>query len=470
MAARAPGSTPSPGRPARPVRSAYQTLRDPPDTDPMRCCHADFALAEGSDRGFTVGMPTFTFGPGVLAEAGDHARDLGMKRVALFTDRRLVSGEYVARVHASLRAAGVGVTVYDAVRIEPDDGSFLDAARFAADGRFDGYVSVGGGSVIDTCKAANLYATHPADFMAYVNAPIGEGRRVPGPIRPHIACPTTSGTGSEVTGIAILALRAINAKTGIISRQLIPTIALVDPDVTRSLPAAAVASTGFDCMSHALESITARAWPRRLNPAKGTSRPVSQGANPFSDLLATRARELVGQFLVRAVANASDTEARSEMMYAAMLAGVAFNAAGCHLPHGLSYAVSGLTKNWQVPGYPDDRSLVPHGMAVVLNNPSVWRHTASAHPQRHRHCAHCLGADVAHVGPGDEGEALAARVIDLMRATGMPNGLAALGFDEAQVDDLATGAEPQYRVIKNAPVDIGRDELRQLFRAALRYW
>ena len=436
----------------------------------MRCCHADFALVEGSDRGFTVGMPTFTFGPGVLAEAGDNARDLGMKRVGLFTDARLVSGEHVAKVRASLGAAGVDVAVYDSVKIEPDDASFQDAARFAAGGRFDGYVSVGGGSVMDTCKVANLYAEHPADFMAYVNAPIGEGRRVPGAVRPHIACPTTSGTGSETTGIAIFTLRSINAKTGIISRRLIPSIALVDPDVTRSLPGAAVAATGFDCMSHALESITARAYPRRLNPAKGALRPVSQGANAFSDMLATEALKLVGQFLERAVRDASDTEARTEMMYAAMLAGIAFNAAGCHLPHGLSYAVSGLTKNWHVPGYPEGASLVPHGMAVVLNNPSVWRHTAPASPERHLHCAHCLGADVRGADPAFAGEALATRVIGLMRATGMPNGLNALGFDESHVDALATGAEPQYRVIKNAPVDIGRDELKRLFRSALKYW
>ncbi len=436
----------------------------------MRCCHADFALAEGSDRGFTVGMPTFTFGPGVLAEAGDNARDLGMKRVGLFTDARLVSGEHVAKVRASLGAAGVDVAVYDSVKIEPDDASFQDAARFAAGGRFDGYVSVGGGSVMDTCKVANLYAEHPADFMAYVNAPIGEGRRVPGAVKPHIACPTTSGTGSETTGIAIFTLRSINAKTGIISRRLIPSIALVDPDVTRSLPGAAVAATGFDCMSHALESITARAYPRRLNPAKGALRPVSQGANAFSDMLATEALKLVGQFLERAVRDASDTEARTEMMYAAMLAGIAFNAAGCHLPHGLSYAVSGLTKNWHVPGYPEGASLVPHGMAVVLNNPSVWRHTAPASPERHLHCAHCLGADVRGADPAFAGEALATRVIGLMRATGMPNGLNALGFDESHVDALATGAEPQYRVIRNAPVDIGRDELKRLFRSALKYW
>ncbi|CAG0997848.1 alcohol dehydrogenase [Burkholderiales bacterium] len=436
----------------------------------MRCCHADFALVEGSDRGFTVGMPTFTFGAGVLGEAGDNARDLGMTRVALYTDARLAGGEHVGTVRASLAAAGVDVAVYDQVRIEPDDVSFEEAARFAADGRFDGYVSVGGGSVMDTCKAANLYATHPAAFMTYVNAPIGEGRRVPGAVRPHIACPTTSGTGSETTGIAIFTLRALNAKTGIISRRLIPSIALVDPDVTRSLPPAAIAATGFDCMSHSLESITARPFPRRLNPAVGAARPVSQGANAFSDMLATEALKLVGAFLERAVRDVSDAEARTEMMYAAMLSGIAFNAAGCHLPHGLSYAVSGLAKDWHVPGYPADRSLVPHGMAVVLNNPSVWRHTAPSSPERHLHCAHCLGADVRGAGPDFAGEALATRVVELMRATGMPNGLSALGFDDSHVDALATGAEPQYRVIRNAPVDIGRDELKGLFRAAMRYW
>ena len=282
--------------------------------------------------------------------------------------------------------------MYSDVAIEPSDASFQDATRFAADGRFDGYVSVGGGSVMDTCKAANLYAAHPAEFMTYVNAPIGGGQKVPGPVKPHIACPTTSGTGSETTGIAIFNLRSLNAKTGIISRRLIPDVALIDPTVTATLPKNAVAATGFDCMSHALESLTARAYPRRLSPAKGIDRPVSQGANPFSDMLATEALKSVGAFLVRAVNDASDTEARTEMMYAAMLAGIAFNAAGCHLPHGLSYAVSGLTKDWHVPGYPEGKTLVPHGMAVVLNNPSVWRFTAPCCPERHLHGARCLGA------------------------------------------------------------------------------
>jgi hydroxyacid-oxoacid transhydrogenase len=436
----------------------------------MACCHADFAALEGSDRGFTLGMPTFTFGPGVLAEAGDNAAELGLKRVALFTDHRLAAGEHVAKVKASLAAANVECVVYDEVVIEPTDKSLQEAARFARESNVDGYVSVGGGSVMDTCKAANLYASHPAEFMTYVNAPIGAGQRVPGPVRPHIACPTTSGTGSETTGISIFTLTSMNAKTGIISRRLIPTIALVDPDVTRSLPANVVASTGFDCMSHALESITARLYPRRLNPAQGIRRPVSQGANPFSDALATQALSSVGQYLVRAVRDATDTEARTEMMYAAMLAGIAFNAAGCHLPHGLSYAVSGLIKDWHVDGYPEGRTLIPHGMSVVLNNPSVWRETAFAHPERHLRCARALGGATNGATHADAGEVLAGRIIELMRAAGMPNGLTALGFGEAHIDALATGAEPQYRVIKNAPIDVDRDAIKRLFRAALRYW
>ena len=439
----------------------------------MPCCHVDFALTDQSDPAFTVGMPTFTFGAGCLAEAGEQARALDLARVALFTDRYLRDSPHVATVRSSLVAAGVDAVIYDEVSIEPTTGSFQAAAKFAAEGRFDGYVSVGGGSVMDTSKAANLYATHPAEFMSYVNAPIGGGQKVPGAVKPHIACPTTSGTGSETTGIAIFNLTDINAKTGIISRRLIPTIALIDPNVALSLPRNVVAASGFDCMSHALESITARPWPRRLNPARGASRPVSQGANPFSDALAAEALRGVGRYLVRAVSDASDVEARTEMMYAAMLAGIAFNAAGCHLPHGLSYAVSGLARDFRLPGYPEGKTLVPHGMAVVLNNPSVWRYTAACCPERHVHGATCLDGDTRDVKPGDAteaGEALAGRVIELMRAVGIPNGLSDLGFRASDVDALAAGAEPQWRVIRNAPKDVSRDDLKALFGAAMKYW
>jgi alcohol dehydrogenase class IV len=205
-----------------------------------------------------------------------------MTRVALFTDPGLATFPSVATVRASLLAAGIDVVLYDRVEVEPTDASFKAAAAFATDGRFDGYVSVGGGSTIDTCKAANLYATYPADFMAYVNPPIGGGAVVPGPLKPHIACPTTSGTGSECTGIAIFDLLEMGAKTGIVSRRLRPSLGIVDPDVLRTLPSVVVASSGFDVLSHALESYTALPYSRRTRPRTGEERPSSQGANPFS--------------------------------------------------------------------------------------------------------------------------------------------------------------------------------------------
>jgi len=158
------------------------------------------------------------------------------------------------------------------------------------------------------------------------------------------------------------------------------------------------------------------------------------------------------------------------MMFAATQAGIAFNAAGCHLPHGLSYPVSGLTREFHLEGYPAGKTLVPHGMAVVLNNPSVWRYTAPCSPQRHLHGAACLGAETRDALPQDAGEALAGRVIEMMRATGMPNGLSDLGFTLADVDALAAGSEPQYRVIRNAPKEVSREDLKNLFTAAMRYW
>ena len=146
----------------------------------MSCCHNYFEVTEGHEQVFSVDIPSISFGHGVLAEAGDHAKALGMTRVALFTDPTLINLPYVAQVRDALKAAGVDVVVFDAVKVEPTDQSFKAAAQFAAEGQFDGYVSVGGGSVIDTCKAANLYATWPTgDFLDYVNAPIGAGKPVP---------------------------------------------------------------------------------------------------------------------------------------------------------------------------------------------------------------------------------------------------------------------------------------------------
>ncbi len=435
----------------------------------MSCCH-NYALGEGGDTAFSVDISSVTFGPGCLAEAGDHAAGLGLRRIALFTDRSLARLEHPQIVRDSLAAAGLDIAVYDEVQVEPTDTSFQAAARFAQEGAFDGFVSVGGGSVIDTCKAANLYAAHPAEFETYVNAPIGGGRPVPGPLKPHIACPTTCGTGSECTGIAIFDLLSMKAKTGIVSRHLRPSMALIDPSVCRTLPESVVAASGFDVLSHALESLTARPYSRRPAAARPGLRPLSQGANPWSDIGCREALRLTGQYLARAVADATDEEARGQLLWAATLAGIAFGNAGCHAPHGMSYSVSGLVRDFQPPGYPDDAPIIPHGMSVIVNAPSVFRFTANACPDRHLAAADLLGAENRGAGKADAGEVLAGRIVELMRETGIPNGLTGVGYGEGDIEALTEGAFPQRRLFDNAPCAIERPALAELYRDALSYW
>jgi alcohol dehydrogenase class IV len=435
----------------------------------MACC--DFpTVAEDGDGAFTVDSSRITFGRGCLAEVGDRARALGLRRVALFSDAGVARLAVFEETRGSLAAAGLDVIPYTEVHVEPTDASFLDAASFAQELNPDGYVSLGGGSVIDTCKAANLYASYPADLLTYVNKPIGEGKPVPGPLKPHIACPTTAGTGSEVTGIAIFDLLSLSAKTGIASHTLRPTEALVDPDCTASLPREVVASAGLDVLSHALESYTARPYVLRHAPERPSLRPMSQGANPWSDLGCREALRLLGKYLERAVSDAADGEAREQMMWAATLAGIAFGNAGVHAPHAMAYAVAGLVRDFRPPGYPAGEPLVPHGMAVIVNAPSAFRFTAEVSPERHLEGARLVGADTQGAGAQDAGEVLTKELIRIMRAVGMPNGLTGVGYSEDDVVALTEGAHPQQRLLQNAPREMSKPVLAELFRQAMRYW
>lgn len=434
----------------------------------MSCCH--YQLESGGDGAFSVDASRITFGRGCIGELGHRAGALGMTRVALFSDRTVAGLPFFDTARRALASAGMDVVAYTDVHVEPTDASFRAAAAFAAETKPDGYVSVGGGSVIDTAKAANLYATYPADFLAYVNQPVGEGRAVPGPLAPHIACPTTSGTGSEVTGMAIFDLVSMAAKTGIAAPALRPTEALIDPDCTDTLPPEVVACSGLDVLSHALESYTARPHTRRPAADPPHRRPMSQGANPWSDLGCREALRLLGSHLVRAVADAADRDAREQTMWAATLAGIAFGNAGVHIPHAMAYAVAGQIRNFHPVGYPDAEPMVPHGMAVIVNAPSVFRAIASTGPARHLEAATLLGADAAGAGPDDAGEVLASRLIEIMRDAGMPNGLGGLGYTESDCAALAHGAWPQQRLLQNAPIETTESGLAELFGTAMRYW
>jgi hydroxyacid-oxoacid transhydrogenase len=420
----------------------------------------------GGERIFDVETARISYGSGAMAELGTHARLLGIERIALFSDPLVTELPLFAAAQSALEAAGCEVHTYARTRIEPTNDSWADAIAFARDVRPDGYVSIGGGSTIDTCKAANLYATHPADFMAYVNAPVGEGRAIPGPLRPHIACPTTAGTGSECTGIAIFDHLPLEAKTGIASRLLRPTLALIDPDWTASLPASVVACAGFDVLAHALESYTARPYTQRAAAGAG-KRPLSQGANPFSDLACLEALDILGRYLVRAVSDCHDAEARERMMFAATLAGIGFGNSGVHVPHAMAYAVAGQVRSYRPPGYPQTAPIVPHGMAVILNAPAVFAYTTAAAVRRHREAAHRLGAPVDAVADDEIGALLAQRLRELMRATGLPPDLTALGYSAADVTALVAGTLAQQRLLANSPCPIDGEVLGRLFSDAL---
>lgn len=428
-----------------------------------------FTHKSGGDRIFAVEAPKIKFGRGSLQEVGDDAKALGMSRVAVYTDPRVAQQEPVAKVVESLKSNGLDAVVYDQVAVEPTDISFKQGSQFASEGKFDGFVSVGGGSVMDTSKASNLYSCYPADFLDYVNAPIGRAVPVPGALKPHIACPTTFGTASECTGIAIFDLLEMEAKTGIVSPMIRANLGVLDPSVLSSLPPLVRAANGFDVFSHACESITARPYTHRLAPESSQKRPLNQGANPYSDMACLEAIKLVGEHIVQAV-NEPVEENYDALMFAGMLAGIGFGNAGCHLPHGMSYAVAGLVKDYAPEGWPVDHPMVPHGISVIVNSPAVFRKTGPACAERHWQAAAAMGADLTDTKVEDGGDILADQILGMMRETDIPNGLSGVGYSMDDLDALTDRSYAQKRLIDNGPMPISRDELKDLFRNSMTLW
>jgi hydroxyacid-oxoacid transhydrogenase len=419
---------------------------------------------------FEMATSNIRFGPGVTREVGMDLADMGARRVMVVTDPNLARLAPVAAVIESLKREKIDFELFDRARVEPTDESFKEAIDFARAGSFDGFVAVGGGSSIDTAKAANLYATYPADLLEYVNPPIGKGSPVPGPLKPFIAVPTTAGTGSETTGVAIFDLVEMHAKTGIAHRRLKPTLGLIDPENTRTMPPLVAAATGLDVFCHAIESYTALPFHQR--PAADTPllRPAYPGSNPISDVWSAAAVRLAAEYLPRAVEDPDDDEARSAMCLAAAYAGIGFGNAGVHLPHGMSYPVSGMVRGYRPEGYEVDEPLVPHGMSVILNAPAVFRFTGPACPERHLQAAEMLGIDVSAAALEDAGKILADGIVGFMRRLNIPNGLSAVGYNRDDIPALVEGTLPQHRVTKLSPRPASREELAGLFEDAMVAW
>jgi hydroxyacid-oxoacid transhydrogenase len=424
-------------------------------------------MAGDRETVFTLEATPVKFGPGAAADAGWELARLGVERALLVSDPGVVAAGHPERVRRAIEDAGIEVVVYDRARVEPTLDSLQEAADFARDANVDGFVSVGGGSSIDTAKVADLIVSHPAPVMEYVNPPVGEGRKPPRPLRPHLAVPTTAGTGSEATTVAVLDVPDLRVKTGISHRYLRPTQAIVDPELTRTLGPEVTASAGLDVVCHAAESYLSKPYDARPRPASPDDRPPYQGANPVADVWSAKALEYGGRFLRRAVADPDDVEARGAMMLAATMAGVGFGSAGVHIPHACAYPIAGLKHEYRPPGYPDDHPFVPHGQSVIVTAPAAFRFTYEAAPERHHHVAELLGG-----GPLEEPgpDALPQALLRLMRDIDAPSGVAALGYTEDDVPALVEGALKQQRLLVVAPREVTADDLGHILNASMHNW
>ncbi|XP_016286989.2 hydroxyacid-oxoacid transhydrogenase, mitochondrial [Monodelphis domestica] len=430
------------------------------------------ASEKTTDYAFEMAVSNIRYGAGVTKEVGMDLQNMGAKNVCLMTDKNLSQLPPVQVVMNSLTKNRINFKVYDNVRVEPTDSSFMEAIEFAKRGAFDAYVAVGGGSTIDTCKAANLYASSPeADFLDYVNAPLGKGQPVTVPLKPLIAVPTTAGTGSETTGVAIFDYERLKVKTGIASRAIKPTLGIIDPLHTLHMPPRVVANSGFDVLCHALESYTALPYHKRSPcPSNPINRPAYQGSNPISDVWAIHALQIVAKYLKRAVRNPDDIEAKSNMHLASAFAGIGFGNAGVHLCHGMSYPISGLVKTYKAKDYNVDHSLVPHGLSVVLTSPAVFTFTSQMFPERHLETAKILGAEVRTAKIKDAGLILADTLRKFLFDLNVDDGLAAIGYSKADIPALVKGTLPQERVTKLAPRSQSEEELSALFEASMKLY
>ncbi|MEO6957130.1 MAG: hydroxyacid-oxoacid transhydrogenase [Antricoccus sp.] len=418
---------------------------------------------------FTWGAPPLKFGAGASDEIGFDMSLYGVKRVLILTDAGIAATEIPHRIADMLRKYDIDSEIFDGVHVEPTDDSMNKAIGYATEqGPWDGFVAVGGGSAIDTAKAVNLLTTYPGELMDYLNKPIGRAQVPPGELKPLFAIPTTAGTGSESTAMCILDILSMKVKSGISHWRLRPTLAVIDPLLTMTLPPGVTAAAGMDIVCHAAESYTAR-WYSTFDRKSPEERVTYCGSNPVSDLWCEKSLTLLAQSFRRAVHHgADDLEARSNMMMAATFAGMGFGNSGVHIPHANAYPIAGMVKDFHPDGYPTDEPMVPHGMAVSLTAPEAFRFSFDSAPQRHLTVASLLGPDDEK--QNDPAEQLPAVLTRLMRDIGIPNGIGGVGYTESDVPDLVPGTMKQQRLLATCPRTPTEEDIAGILTRSIENW
>lgn len=389
------------------------------------------------------------FGRGTLNELGTLANRLQINRGLVVTDTNLAALGLVNRVSGLLETAGIKVTIYDACQPEPPLECAIEASQLAAKSGANGLIALGGGSNIDIAKMAAIlmkFGGTPPDYFGF--------DRVPGPIAPLIACPTTAGTGSEVSNSSVLTDHAAATKVSSLSHYLRPAAAIVDPELTDSCPAKVSAHSGIDTLVHAIEAVTARS-SLEIPGETQLERPYV-GAYSFTDLLGMEAIRLVGKSLVKAVQNGSDRQARDDMALAAMLAGMAFSNSGVALVHALEYPIGALTH-------------CSHGEGNGLLLPHVMQYNLPTRITHFARIAKALGGDDPRIARLNEAE-LAQESVELVKrlqsVLGIRSKLSQLGLARDQLSSVATKAFSIKRLMTTNPREPSEAELLQLLEEA----
>jgi len=385
------------------------------------------------DATFALRVTPAKIGINATSEVGKELKKLNVKKSLIITGKTVGKSEICERVVESIKAEGVEVDVWDGVKPEPSKDIVEEGVKDARG--YDAFVALGGGSSIDVAKLINLYTTHPADFYDYVPKPVGKGKTVTKPLKPLIAIPTTSGSGSETTCAAVVSLPDLELKVGILHEPMLPTLAIIDPLNVVSAPPSVTASAGMDALMHAIEAYTTK--PYEANPYKS----IYSGSNPMTDTFAEKAIELIGKYLRRAVYNGYDVEARLGMAIAAYSAGIAFGNAGVHVPHAVAHAIGGRKK-------------IPHGVCVSVAAPAVLEFVAPAVPEKVERIAELLG---------DQTGKAASALKRLMDDIGIP-GLGDLGFTEQDVPEIVEKTMLLQRLLLLCPRNVTREDLEEILR------
>jgi alcohol dehydrogenase class IV len=367
--------------------------------------------------------PDCFIGSGSVSELTRALRSLEARKVLVVTDPGVVQAGIYQRVQAALAEAGVGVELFDRVKPDPSTTFVQSVGEQARQARVDAVIGLGGGSSIDTAKMAAALAANTREVDEYLG-----GAAFEKPVLPILAVPTTAGTGSEATHIAILSDEAAQVKKGLVSVRLMPRFAFLDPELTLGLPPAITATTGMDALCHAIESFT------------------SVNASQYSEVLSLRAIELLNGHIVEAFRNGGNVLAREKMLLGSFLAGIAFANAGVTAVHAFAYPLGGMFH-------------VAHGLANSLMLPVILRFNAASARERFQPIGRLMSQ-------GGTADTVVQRVEELLGILQLPRNLAAVGIPADALEPMSQAVVQITRLLNNNPRKVSLEDARAIYREA----